>query len=115
MRRLSLVFGSVLLGVALIVTAGDTQEGKKDEKGKKIKGQIPPGWKGLKLSKEQTEKIHLIDVDSKTKIADLDAKITETKQQARIEMIKVLNDEQKALLAKLSGLEPKEKSKDDKK
>lgn len=118
MHRLHVLFGFAILGVALIVGVGDSQDKKdKDDKGKKvIKGAIPMGWKALKLSKEQTEKVHAIDVDFKTKIVDLDMKIAELKQQSRIEMTKVLTDDQKALLAKLSGLDTKkdDAKKDDK-
>jgi TolA-binding protein len=111
MNRAARFFGLVILGAAVIVGVGTSQEGKKDDKTKKIKGQIPAGWKSLKLTKEQTDKVHALDVEYKTKIADLTAKIEELKQQSRIEMTKVLNDEQKALLAKLAGLESKEKDK----
>src|SRR5262245_10588120 len=112
MNRMARLFGLVILGAAVVVGVGASQEGKKDDKGKKIKGQIPAGWKSLKLTKEQTDKVHVIDVDYKTKIADLTAKIEDLKQQSRIEMTKVLNDDQKATLAKLAGLENKEKPKD---
>jgi hypothetical protein len=116
MRRLPVLFGFAILGLALLVSASDSQDKKdKDDKAKKIKGSIPMGWKALKLSKEQTDKVHAIDVDYKTKIAELDMKIAELKQQSRIEMTKVLTDDQKALLAKLSGLDTKEKKDDSKK
>ena len=51
MRRLSALFGFVILGLALLVSTGATGEKKdkddKGEKGKKITGQVPIGWKGL--------------------------------------------------------------------
>jgi TolA-binding protein len=116
MSRLPMLFGLVILGVALLVGASASQDAKKDkdEKTKKIKGSIPQGWKALKLSKDQTDKIHAIDVDYKTKIAELDLKIAELKQTSRIEMTKVLNADQKSILAKLSGLEEKDKKDGDK-
>src|SRR5438067_2099520 len=100
MSRLPKLFGLVTLGIALVVSVGATQDGKKDKDDKKdppkIKGTVPTGWtKALKLSKDQTKKIHTIDVEYKTKIADLDAKIAELRQASRIEMTKVLTDEQK--------------------
>jgi hypothetical protein len=114
MRRLPVLFGVVIVGFTLMVDFTASQDAKKDkdDKGKKIKGQIPAGWKALKLTKDQTDKIHAIDVDYKTKIADLDKKIVELKQKSRIDMTKILNDDQKATLAKLSGLEVKDKGKD---
>lgn len=114
-RRLPIVFGLVTLGLALLVSAGATQDAKKDkgDKGDKaIKGAIPMGWKALKLSAEQTKLIQKTDVEYKTKIAELTKKINELKEQSRIEMTKHLTDDQKAQLARLSGLDVKDKDKD---
>ena len=111
-RRLPIVFGLVTLGLALLVSAGATQDAKKDKGDKAIKGAIPMGWKALKLSAEQTKLIQKTDVEYKTKIAELTKKINELKEQSRIEMTKHLTDDQKAQLARLSGLDVKDKDKD---
>ena len=115
MRRVPVLFGVVALGLALLVGVGATEDAKKEEKKeeKKIVGLVPTGWsKALKLTKDQSAKIKMIDVEYKTKIAELDKKVQELKLQSRIEMTKQLNDEQKAILAKLSGLDGKEKEKE---
>ena len=112
MYRLPMFFGLGILGLALLVSAGVSQDAKKDKdepkKGDKtIKGQIPPGWKVLNLTKDQSKKIQTIDVEFKTKIAVLTKQIDDLKTASRIEMTKQLTDDQKATLAKLAGLEPK--------
>ena len=110
MRCLLRCCGLGIVGVTLILGVGIAQDTKKEKD--KIKGSVPIGWKALKLSKDQAKKIQLIDIQYKTKIAELTAKIDELKEQSRIEMTKQLTDEQKTTLAKLSGLEVKDKDKD---
>lgn len=117
MHRLPVMFGMATLGFALVVGVGATQDAKKDKDTKKegdkvIKGSVPFGWKPLKLTKDQTNKIKMIDVEYKTKIGDLNKKIDELKEQSRIEMAKQLNEEQKTHLAKLQGLDVKDKGKE---
>jgi TolA-binding protein len=112
MRRLPIMFGLVALGLAWLVSAGATQDAKKDKGEKLIKGSVPLGWtKALKLSKEQSKLIQKTDVEYKTKIAELTKKIDELKEQSRIEMTKHLTLEQKTSLARLSGLDVKDKDK----
>lgn len=111
MFRLPIACGIGILCLAFAVgTSSSQQDTKKDKDtpktGKTIKGQVPAGWgKTLNLTKEQTKSIQKIDFDAKTKIAELAAKIEELKEQSKIEMAKVLTDEQKAKLAKLAGLD----------
>lgn len=118
MSRLSMAFGLGFIALALVVNVSDSQDKKdKDEKGKKIVGQVPANWtKALNLTKDQQVKIRAIDAEHKTKIQELEMKVAELKQQSRIEMTKVLTDDQKTLLAKLSGLDTKkdDAKKDDK-
>lgn len=116
MFRLPIACGIGILCLAFAVgTSSSQQDTKKDKDtpktGKTIKGQVPAGWgKTLNLTKEQTKSIQKIDVDYKTKIAELTAKIEELKEQSKIEMAKVLTDEQRAKLVKLAGLDAGEKT-----
>jgi hypothetical protein len=113
MSRLPIVFGLVILGLALVVAGGATQEkGKdKDDKGK-VKGTLPQGFKDLGLSKDQITKIYTIQGDYKKKISELDAKIKEYKSQQFQDELKVLTDEQREKYLKSKGLDTK--GKDDK-
>jgi hypothetical protein len=90
MYRLSMVFGALLVGLAVLVSAGASQE-KKD----KAKGQLPPGFKDLNLSAAQTEKIYTVQGDYKKKIDDLNKQIGELKGQQKKAVVAVLTDEQK--------------------
>lgn len=112
MHRFAVLVGMVTVGLALLVGVGATQDAKKESDPKKvetkIKGAVPKGWtKALKLTKDQAAKIRQIDFEYKTKIADLDKKIEDLRQQSRVEMAKQLDADQKAILAKLVGLEEK--------
>jgi hypothetical protein len=113
-----MIFGLGILGLALMVAGGATQEKKdKDDKGK-VKGQLPPGFKDLGLSKDQVGKIYSIQADYKKKIGDLQTKIGELKKEQTHEEFKILTDEQRDKYLKSKGLELKDKkddkSKDDK-
>jgi TolA-binding protein len=118
MLRLPVFCGLGILALTMLVSVGGTQDAKKDKveskkEEKEIKGSVPKGWgKSLKLSKDQTKKIQQIDIEYKTKIAELDKKIKELKLQSQIEMTKQLTDDQKATLAKSIGLDVKDKDKD---
>jgi hypothetical protein len=92
------------LCLALHVRVGAAQDAKK-EGDKVIKGSIPAGWKALKLSEDQIKKIQAIDLEYKTKIAELNSKIEELRRQSRTEMAKQLTEDQKALLARLHEAE----------
>ena len=115
MMRTSVVLGSMLLALAVAVGTGISQDGKK-EGGGKIKGQLPPHWKELGLSKDQIAKIYGIQIDYKTKIKKLEEQVKEMRQIELSEMRKVLTDDQKSQLAKiLLGEDPKKKDDKDKK
>ena len=112
MNRFAALVGTVTFGLALLVGIGATADAQKEgdtkKEEKKIKGAVPKGrTKALKLTKDQAAKIREIDLEFKTKIADLDKKIEDLKHQSRIEMTKQLDADQKAILAKLVGLEEK--------
>ena len=111
MLRGSMLFGLGILGLALLVGTSDSQE-KKD----KFKGQLPPGFKALDLTPAQTAKIYEVNAEFKTKIDDLNKKITELKGQQKKAQVAVLTDEQKQRYTQyLTGEEAKAKKKDEKK
>lgn len=115
MSRLPMLFGLGLLGLALLVGGGATQDAKKDKDDKgKVKGQLPPGFKDLDLSKEQKEKIYSIQADYKKKIGELQTKINELKKQQNQEEFKVLTDDQREKYLKSKGVETKKDEKDKK-
>jgi hypothetical protein len=112
MHRLMRVVGLGILGIALIVgvgISGDTKKDKDKDPGKKPG--IPSGWKALKLSKDQHDKVVTIAVDYDKKISALQSQIDDLKSQRRAEQVKVLTDAQKAIL--LKGLTGDDKDKKD--
>jgi hypothetical protein len=100
------IVGVVLMGLTLMVGAGLSGE-------KKIKGQLPPGWKKLDLSKEQVLKIYTIQGQYRSKIRMLEEQLKELREQERGEMFKVLTKDQKEKARKIllgeSTTSPKEK------
>lgn len=113
MRRLPVVFGIVMLAVSLIVTAGGTQEGKKDKDDKKetgkIKGQLPAGFKDLGLSKEQISAIYKVQTEYNGKIKELQSKIDDLKKQRFQEELKVLTPDQRKKYLESKGVDTKDK------
>jgi hypothetical protein len=95
MHRVSVVVGLVVMGLALVVTGGVSQEPKKS------KGQLPPGWKKLDLSKEQILKIYIIQGEYKSKIKSLEEQLKSLRDKERSEMVKVLTSTQREMLRKL--------------
>lgn len=113
MLRLPALFGLVTLAFALLVSAGATQDAKKEEKKAppKIKGALPPGFKDLGLSKAQIEKIYAAQIEHRTKIAELQSKINELKKAENAEVFKLLTEEQREKYLKNKGVETKDKKK----
>ena len=93
--RKSVLAGLILLGMALFVSTGISGGGKK------VKGQLPPGWKKLDLSKEQVLKIYTIQTQYRDKIKALEVQLKELKAQEKTDMVKVLSSEQKENLRKI--------------
>jgi TolA-binding protein len=115
MSRLPMVFGLGILGLALIVGGGASQDAKKDKDDKgKIKGQLPPGFKDLELSKEQVNKIYTLQTEYKKKINELQTKINELKKMENQEVFKVLTDDQRDKYLKAKGIDTKDKGVKDK-
>lgn len=107
------VFGLVILGLALVVGAGATQDKDKKDKDKKepgkAKGMLPAGFKDLGLSKAQIEKIYSIQAEFKGKINKLQAEISELKKSENKEVFGVLTDDQREKYLKNKGVETKDK------
>jgi hypothetical protein len=110
MHRVMRVVGLGVLGIALVVGVGISGDTKKDKDPGKKPG-IPSGWKSLKLTKDQHDKVVTIAVDYDKKISALQSQIDDLKSQRRAEQVKVLTDAQKAIL--LKGLTGDEKDKKD--
>ena len=107
MLRLSLSLCLGLASLALLVASGSGQDAKKETK---IKGMLPQGWKALKLMDAQKQKVYGIQAEYRHKIEKLEEQIKELKAQEKMEMFKVLTEEQKAALRKsLLGEGGKEK------
>jgi hypothetical protein len=116
MFRGSMVCGALVLGLAVLIGAGASQE-KKD----KAKGQLPAGWKDLNLTAAQKEKVYEVNAQYKTKIDALNKQINELKSQQKKDQVAILTDEQKEQYTKALALEAsttkkkEEKKKEEKK
>ena len=108
MKRLPMMFGLVLLGLALLVGSSASQDKKA---GGKIKGMLPPGFKALDLSKVQIEKIYSVQIEHRTKIAELNRQIADLKDKENKEVFKVLTDDQREKYLKSKGVDTKKKDK----
>ena len=109
MFRSSMFLGSAILGLALMVSVGAAQD-------KKIKGQLPAGFKDLDLTAAQVEKIYSINAEYKTKLDALAKQVAELKSQQKKAQGAVLTDDQKSkYTAFLTGEAAKAKKKDEKK
>jgi hypothetical protein len=111
MVRLSRLMGLGILGLTLVVGVGVSGDKKDKDTPKEKTPSLPAGWKALKLSKDQLAKVHGIMGDYKGKIDEMQKKVGELKAQEKADMIKVLNDDQKAQLLKgLTGEDTKDKT-----
>lgn len=99
--------GSAFLAFVLVLGANAGGDAKKE----KAKGQLPFGWKDLNLSAEQKERVYKIQAGFKTKAAELNEKLAALKAEEKAEMVKVLTDEQKEHLRKLTLGEAKKTEK----
>ncbi len=123
MLRLSSVVGLGILMLALVVgvgISGDTKKDagdvKKDKETTTKKPMLPQGWKALKLTAEQKKTVYSVMSEYRLKIEGLRKQIADLEAQERAAMLKVLTDDQKALLLKgLTGESTKEKVDKDKK
>ena len=102
MRRLAMLIGFGILGIALTVGVGASQDARKETGGKAKMNMLPQGWKSLKLSAEQKKKVYDIQNKYRTKIDALEEEIEKLRNQSRTEMATVLTDDQKATLRRLT-------------
>ena len=98
MHRMTSILGLGLVGILLTVGVGVSQ----DKEGGKIKGMLPPGWKTLKLTETQKQRVYEVQSKYRAKIEALEQQINDLKNQSRVEMAQVLTAEQKTLLRKLT-------------
>jgi hypothetical protein len=115
MSRLSMLCGMGILALALLVSAGHSQDGKKDKEGAKYKPQLPAGFKALNLSKEQVSKIYAVHSEYQQKIQELESKINELKEQKKQDAFKILTKEQHEKYLKSVGVDTKKSPPKDKK
>ena len=99
MSKLMRLLGLGILGVILVVGVGISGDTKKDKDTGK-KSILPPGWKGLMLSKDQRTKLDEVRGGYRVKIAALEKQIGDLKAAEKADMYKILNEEQKAILLK---------------
>ncbi len=108
MLRLPRIFGLGMLGLALLVGVGTSQDVKKDEKkterkeDKKTKVSLPKFFDKLDLTAKQKTKIADFQKENKPKvdelakkINDLNKKLSDLKKQEKQDVFGVLTDSQK--------------------
>jgi Spy/CpxP family protein refolding chaperone len=99
--------GSAVLVMGLVVSTGMSGGEKK------VKGQLPPNWKKLGLSKTQIEKVYDVQTKYRTKIKALEQQLDDLKAQRQKELLTVLTPDQKQKLSALTtGEERKTPSKE---
>ena len=85
---------------------------KTDDPPAKAKGQLPPNWKVLGLTKDQVTTVYTIQSKYRAEIDKLTAKIDALKAEEKDKMMEVLTKEQKEKLKEIrSGEKPKEEKK----
>jgi uncharacterized protein YndB with AHSA1/START domain len=101
MFRLSGLAGITIIGLALLVGTGSSQDPRESA------GQLPSGWSELGLSTEQRAKIQAIHDECKMRIAELERQLKQLQAEQRRKMVAVLNsDQQKTLRGKDMNAEP---------
>src|SRR5262245_59218919 len=108
MYRVSWMMGVAILGAALLVGSGTSQE--KKEPGKKTT--LPQGFSKLSLSKDQRAKMQDVQVKYRMKVKALEEQIAELRTQERMDLIALLTAEQKDLYRKIQLGEDTKKSGD---
>ena len=102
--------GVGIMGLAMLVGTSEGGGQAKKEKEGKIKGFLPQGWKDLNLSAAQKEKVYETQAKYKAKIDALDEQKKVLKQEEKADLVKILTDDQRELLRKLTiGEGPKKK------
>jgi Spy/CpxP family protein refolding chaperone len=104
--RLVPLFFAMLLVVASGTFAQEKKEPPKDEKKEKeptgkLKGFLPQNWGKIGLTDQQKQDVYKVQNKYRDEIDRLTAKIDELKKQQKIDMEKVLTDEQKKRLREI--------------
>jgi Spy/CpxP family protein refolding chaperone len=94
MKRLCVLVGVI----ALVVFVGGAQVADGP---KKPKGRLPANWAKLGLTAEQKDQVYKIQSDFRNRIAPLEQKLKELRQEELREMEKVLTEPQKARLQEI--------------
>jgi Spy/CpxP family protein refolding chaperone len=118
MRRMAWFFGCCAMAAVLAASSAYTQDTKKDDKkdDKSVaKGTLPQGWGKIGLTADQKKKITAIRGTYADKIGDLNKQIDQLKADRDAECVKLLTDDQKAELKKISTEKIDGKDKSDKK
>src|SRR5687768_9514114 len=92
MIRGSMLLGFCVLGLAFVVGTSESQEKKK--------ANLPPGFKELKLTATQDEKVREVSADFSAKIAELQKKLKELQSEKTRAELAVLTEEQRAQFIK---------------
>jgi hypothetical protein len=93
MLRSSMVCGILVLGLAVLVGAGASQE-------KKEKAALPAGFKALNLTASQDDKVRQVSADYKVKIDEMSKKLKELQAEKIRAELAVLTEEQRQLFIK---------------
>jgi hypothetical protein len=110
MRRLRM--GVVVLMAAVVACSWSAGDNRADDKAPvKVRGNLPPGFKRLGLSPDQTQEVYRIRSTYRSKIDELQAKIDQLKKEERLALDKVLTPAQKERLREIrAGETPKTES-----
>ena len=104
----SLRVSAFLLGALLLANQLAGQEGKKKDDPKKeeasarYKGQLPPRWKQLGLTEDQTQKVYKVQARYNEQIDKMEDQIRELKSKRDRERYEVLTADQKKRLEDLN-------------
>jgi hypothetical protein len=102
MTRIRVLVG--VLAVALFTGGWLLGQEKKDVP--KLKVTLPQGWAKLGLSAEQKDKVYKTRAEYKAKIDALRKQIDQLAEEEKVELSKILTDEQRAQLRKLVAPDP---------
>ena len=99
MFRLVTFVATAFVCLGLLANPGLSGGGKKEGK---MKGMLPPGWKKLNLSDDQVQGIYAVQHAYKAKREAIEEQLNDLRQQERKEMFKLLTEDQRDLLRRLS-------------
>ena len=93
MFRATTLFGAAILGLAVLIGSGTSQE-------KKAKSPLPAGFKALNLTSTQEDKVREVNFEYKTRIDDLTKKLKDLQAERLRAQMAVLTEEQRQLYIK---------------